>query len=160
MNMSSFAMPSGAYSNPTVYGGEDLWNQMVFGLSHIFADQKMMGLFSILFGASVMLVTSNLEKKGKSPFWFHYIRNFWLLIIGLLHSVLIWDGDILVIYAICSFVLYWLRKVNPKWQFAFGLFIFFIPSLLSFGISTILPSLTTGGYCLFRERLATLSSRN
>ena len=141
MNIVSFAMPGGAYSNPTVYGGNDIWNRLVFNLSHIFADQKMMALFSMLFGASVMLVTSKMEKQGKSPFWFHYIRNFWLLIIGLLHSVLLWEGDILVIYAVCSFMLYLLRKLPPTWQFGLGLFIFFVPSLLNFGISVTLPFL-------------------
>ncbi len=94
MNMSSFAMPTIAYFNPTVYGGDEIWNRLVFSLSHIFADQKMMALFSMLFGASVMLVTGNMEKRGQSPLKFHYVRNFWLLIIGLIHSILIWDGDI------------------------------------------------------------------
>ncbi|KAA3659475.1 MAG: DUF418 domain-containing protein [Chloroflexi bacterium] len=141
MNMSSFAMPSMAYFNPTVYGGNDVWNRLLFSLSHVFADQKMMALFSMLFGASVILVTGNMEKRGKSAFGFHYIRNFWLLIIGLIHSIFIWDGDILVIYAVCSFVLYWLRKLSPKWQFGLGLFIFFVPSLLNLWISTTLPYL-------------------
>ncbi len=142
MNMSSFAMPNMAYFNPTVYGGNDVWNRLVFSLSHIFADQKMMALFSMLFGASVMLVTSNLEKRGQSPFGFHYIRNFWLLIFGLLHSVLIWDGDILLIYALCSFVLYWLRRMPPKWQLGLGLLIFFVPSLVSASIGATFPYLT------------------
>ena len=141
MNMSSFAMPNMAYFNPTVYGGDDVWNRLMFSLSHIFADQKMMALFSMLFGASVMLVTANLEKRGKSPFGFHYLRNFWLLIFGLLHSIFIWDGDILFIYALCSFVLYWLRRISPKWQLGLGLFIFFIPSLLGGGISALFPHL-------------------
>ena len=142
MNMASFAMPSVAYYNPTVYGGDDIGNRLVFSLSHILADQKMMALFSMLFGASVILVTRKMEKRGESPFWFHYIRNFWLLIIGLLHSVLIWDGDILTLYAVCAFVLYWLRKWSPGWQLGLGLFIFFVPSLLNIGISVLLPSLT------------------
>ncbi len=141
MNMASFAMPTMAYFNPTVYGGDDMWNRLVFSLSHIFADQKMMALFSMLFGASVMLVTENMEKRGQSPFWFHYIRNFWLLMIGLVHAILIWDGDILVIYALASFVLYWLRKLSPKWQLALGLIIFFVPSLVSLGVNAVLPHL-------------------
>ncbi|MDJ0754377.1 MAG: DUF418 domain-containing protein [Ardenticatenaceae bacterium] len=146
MNMASYAMPTIAYFNPTAYGGDDIWNRLVFNLSHIFADQKMMALFSMLFGASVMLVTNNLEKKGKSPFSFHYLRNFWLLMIGLIHAILIWDGDILVIYALCSFVLYWLRKVSPQWQLILGLSIFFLPSVVNIGIDALLPDLTAADY--------------
>jgi len=124
-------MPDVAYSNPTTYGGDDFWNRLVFALSHIFVDQKMMALFSMLFGASVLLVTRSIEKRGESPFKFYYLRNFWLLIIGLLHSVLLWSGDILVIYALCSFVLYWFRKMRPLWQLTVGLIIFFVPSLFN-----------------------------
>lgn len=141
MNMVSYSMPDIAYFNPTAYGGDGLWNQLVYGLNHIFADQKMMALFSMLFGASVMLVAGKIEKRGESPFRFHYVRNFWLLIIGLVHAVLIWDGDVLVVYALCSFVLYWLRKLSPRWQLVLGLGIFFLPSLVNVGISAIVPHL-------------------
>lgn len=143
MNMSSFAMPGWAYSNPLAYGGDDILNRLAFSLSHIFADQKMMALFSMLFGASVILVTRNMEKKGQSSFKFHYLRNFWLLIIGLLHSVLIWDGDILMIYALCSFVLYLGRKLPAKWQFGLGLSIFFVPAFYNVWANSALPSLQT-----------------
>ena len=75
MNMNSFAMPMMAYFNPNVYGGDDWLNRLVFGLCHIFADQKMMAIFSILFGASIVLVSSRLEEKGKGSFLIHYLRN-------------------------------------------------------------------------------------
>ncbi len=143
MNMSSFAMPSYAYSNPTVFGGNEIWNRLVFSLSHIFADQKMMALFSMLFGAGVMLLTGNIEKRGKSPLIYYYSRNFWLLIFGLLHSILVWDGDILVIYALCSFVLYWFRHMPAKWQLGLGLVIFFVPSMFNLWVNSELPNLAT-----------------
>ncbi|MCP4420425.1 MAG: hypothetical protein GY805_27785, partial [Chloroflexi bacterium] len=140
MNMSSFAMPF-AYSDPTVYGGNDMWNRLVFNLSYIFANQKMMALFSMLFGASVMLVTQNMEKRGRSSFWYHYIRNIWLLAFGFLHSILLWSGDILMIYAACSFVLYWFRKTSPKWQFSLGLVIFLLPALSNAFVGNSIQSL-------------------
>lgn len=141
MNMSSYAMPGMAYFNPTVYGGDELWNRLIFSLNPIFADQKMMALFSMLFGASVLLVTNNMEKKGESSLWFYYSRNAWLLVFGLIHSILFWEGDVLVIYALCSFILYWLRRMLPKCQLGLGLFIFFIPSLFHVWISGALPDL-------------------
>lgn len=141
MNMSSYAMPGIAYFNPTAYGGDEVWNRLVFSLSHIFADQKMMALFSMLFGASVMLVTGKMEAKGQRPFAFHYRRNFWLLIFGLTHAIFIWEGDVLTIYALSAFGLYWLRKLPPQWQLALGLVIFYLPSLLNLGISAVLPTL-------------------
>ena len=142
-------MPATAYFNPTVYGGDEWWNRLVFGLNHVIADQKMMAIFSMLFGASVMLVTGNMEKRGQNTLKFHYSRNFWLLVIGLIHATFIWDGDILTIYALSAFVLYWFRKISPKWQFALGLIVFFIPSLLNFGIQVILPELQPADYQSF-----------
>lgn len=141
MNMSSYAMPTIAYFNPTVYGGDGIWNRLVFSLSHILVDQKFMALFSMLFGASVMLVTSKMEKRGESPLKFHFTRNFWLLIFGLIHSILIWNGDVLIVYALCSFVLYWFRHVSPKWQIALGLLIFFVPSFFNLWVNSVVPSL-------------------
>jgi len=146
MNIMSFAMPDIAYFNPTTYGGDDVWNQLVYGVTHVIADQKFMALFSMLFGASVMLLTNKLLEKGQNPAKVHYIRNFWLLIIGLIHATLIWSGDILTIYAISSFVLYFFRKLAPKWQFALGLTIYLLPSLLNLGIQAILPELDAASH--------------
>ncbi len=101
----------------------------------------MMALFSMLFGASVMLVTQNMEKRGKSSFWYHYIRSIWLLAFGFLHSILLWSGDILMIYAACSFVLYWFRKMSPKWQFGLGLTIFLLPALSNTFVGNSIRSL-------------------
>lgn len=141
MNMMSFAMPDIAYFNPATYGGDDFWNRLVYGVTHVIADQKFMALFSMLFGASVMLLTNKLVEKGQNPAKIHYIRNVWLLIIGIIHAILIWSGDILIIYAISAFVLYFFRKLAPKWQFALGLTIYLLPSLFNLGIQAILPTL-------------------
>jgi uncharacterized protein len=82
-----------------------------------------------------------MEKRGKSPLAYHYGRNFWLLIFGFAHMIFIWEGDVLMVYAACAFVLYWLRKLPSKWQFGLGLLIFFVPSLLNLWINTTLPQM-------------------
>ena len=51
MNIMSFAMPDIAYFNPQAFGGAEWWNQVVYGVTHVVADQKFMALFSMLFGA-------------------------------------------------------------------------------------------------------------
>lgn len=140
MNIASFSMPDIAYYNPTAFGNELNSNHLIYSLTHLFVDQKIMAIFSMLFGASVMLLTNKLEQKEQGTFRVYFLRNFWLLIIGLIHSIFIWSGDILVIYALCSFALYFLRRIPPKWQFGLGLFIFLIPSLLNVSIQTIVPT--------------------
>jgi uncharacterized protein len=114
MNIQSFAMPSSAYLNPASFGDLEGINYWVWIVSHVFADQKFMTIFSILFGAGVVLVTQKAEEREGKSAGLHYKRTFWLLVIGLLHAHLIWHGDILVAYALCAFIVYLFRNLSPK----------------------------------------------
>ena len=123
MNIQAFAMPGAAYSNPTNYGdlsGANLW---VWVLNHVFADQKFMSLFSMLFGAGVCVFTDRALGKRRHAAALHYRRMFWLLVFGLIHAHLIWYGDILYSYALCGFLLYLFRRLSPRalliWSAAF-----------------------------------------
>ncbi|WP_375583191.1 DUF418 domain-containing protein [Cyclobacterium xiamenense] len=138
MNIQSFSMPGAAYLNPTAYGNLEGVNHWVWVLSHLFADQKFMTLFSILFGAGILLVSERAKRKSQSPLGFHFSRNFWLLIIGLVHAYLIWYGDILVIYALCSFLVVWLRNKPPRTLLAIGLIVLCIPTLINLFFSASL----------------------
>ena len=133
MNIQGFAMPAAAYLNPTVYGDLGGINRWVWTLSHIFADQKFMTIFSLLFGAGILLMTEKLDARGLRTWIVHYRRTFWLLIIGLAHAYLLWTGDILVFYALCGFWVYWLRKLRPGLQMALGLLVLSVPAILSLG---------------------------
>ncbi len=130
MNIQEFAMPVAAYSNPTAYGDLTGANRWVWTLSHIFADQKFMTIFSLLFGAGIVLMSEKLDARGQRAWGLHYRRTFWLLVIGLAHAYLLWSGDILVAYALCGFWVYWLRRLRPGWQMALGILVVSIFSLI------------------------------
>jgi uncharacterized protein len=130
MNIQSFSMISAAYLNPTAYGGLTGLNKWVWIFSHIFGDLKFLTIFSLLFGAGIVLFTSRLQSKGLPAVAMHYRRTFWLLLIGFAHAYLLWYGDILVPYALCGFLVVLLRKLSAKIQLSLGLIIFAIPSLL------------------------------
>lgn len=129
MNIQSLSMPGAAYLNPTAYGNLEGMNYWVWVLSHLFADQKFMTLFSVLFGAGILLVSQRMEQKGGSAVKFHLMRNFWLLLIGLIHAYLIWYGDILVTYALCSFLVFWLRNLPPRRLIIIGILVLSVPTL-------------------------------
>ncbi len=130
MNIQSFSMISQAYMNPTAYGDLTGLNKWVFIFGDVFFNLKFMGLFSIMFGAGIILITDKaIEKTGRSA-GLHYRRNFWLLLIGLAHAHLIWYGDILVPYALCGFILYLFRKKKPRTLLILGLVVLAIGSLL------------------------------
>ena len=160
MNMQSFSMPGEAYNNPAAYGDLTGWNLFAWGFSHLFADQKFMSIFSMLFGASIVMITQNAVKKGDSEAKVHYSRNFWLLIIGLMHAYLIWYGDILTMYAFCAFLLFPARKWKVKTLAIVGLLLFSVPVLINLAMGFSLPHLPkevtheiASGWTLTQEQL-------
>jgi uncharacterized protein len=71
-------------------------------------------LFSLLFGASLLLVAERAEAAGRSAALVHYSRMVWLLLFGLLHYYLVWDGDILSLYAPIGMVAFAFRRLPPE----------------------------------------------
>ncbi|NIM51981.1 MAG: DUF418 domain-containing protein [Gemmatimonadales bacterium] len=139
MNIQGFAMPQAAYLNPTVYGELAGLNGWVWRLSHLLTDQKFLTIFSLLFGAGIVLMGQRLEAKGfKSPA-VHYRRTLGLLIIGLLHAYLLWQGDILVTYALCALVVFWFRRVRPKTLLTLGILTMAVYSVFSVLFAVSMP---------------------
>ena len=91
----------------------------VWVAGRMLADQKFMTVFSMLFGAGIVLMTGRAEARGESG-RLHYRRMGWLLGIGLLHGHLLWSGDILFLYAVCGLVVYPLRRQPPGRLLALG----------------------------------------
>jgi uncharacterized protein len=74
-------------------------------ISFTLIDGKFYSIFSLLFGIGCAIQFNKLKAYDKSFETFFRRRMFWLLIIGLIHLVLIWLGDILTLYALLGFVL-------------------------------------------------------
>ena len=124
MNIVAFAMPEMAYVSPRAYGGETASDLAAWAFGFILFDGKMRGLFSILFGASMLLIIDRAETTGQDPRSIHLRRMAWLAVFGLCHYYFIWWGDILFLYAAVGCVAFRFRKWQPrrliKW--ALGLF--------------------------------------
>ena len=73
----------------------------------------MMGLFSMLFGAGMVLFYDRAKEKTTWPLLLSFWRNFLLLCFGLIH-ITIWDGDILTVYGICAMFIIATRMVKIK----------------------------------------------
>ncbi len=133
MNITGTAFPFAAYFNPLAYGGSTGANLGAWVFSHLFFDLKMMGIFSMLFGAGVVLMTQRAEAAGRPFGGIYYRRIFWLLVIGLLHAYLVWFGDILVTYAICGIFLFLFRRRSVRALIISGCIFLLIGALLSAG---------------------------
>ncbi len=75
---------------------------------------KAFTLFSFLFGVGIALQAERVEGRG-SVSRFLMRRFFVLLIFGLIHLYLIWNGDILTLYAVCGFLLIPLLRLRSLW---------------------------------------------
>ncbi len=104
MNIVSFAMPDAAYFNPQAWGGTSAADIAAWALGLILVDGKMRGLFSLLFGASMVLVIDRADLNGRNGQHAHIARACWLFLFGLAHFLFLWRGDILMLYAIVSLI--------------------------------------------------------
>jgi uncharacterized protein len=114
MNIIGFAMPEWAYVSPGVYGGETLIDRISWFFSFVFIDGKMRGLFSLLFGASMMLIIERAEAKQQSAARIHYSRMVWLALFGLAHYFYLWFGDILFTYAMVGCLAFLMHSWEPR----------------------------------------------
>ena len=125
MNAVSFKHGFAPYFNLSA-GGSEMWLDWAVGIfGEIFIDQKFMGLFSLLFGAGIMLFIERAETRAARHVLLNLWRNVLLLGIGILHMML-WDGDILVSYALSAFFLVALRKLSPRLLIAVGALVFLL----------------------------------
>ena len=137
MNAVSFRFGHGPYFNLNA-GGSESWLDWTVGIfGEVFVDQKFMGVFSLLFGAGMVLFIDRASRRGRRAALLNLWRNGLLLLIGVLHF-LVWDGDVLIAYALSSVFLIALRKL-PNW------------ALISLGVAVFNLSVATA---FLTQRLA------
>jgi uncharacterized protein len=119
-----------AFTGPHVH-----LNLILSYLNTIFVDGKMRGIFTLLFGAGVVLLTRRSEERGayKTTADIFLRRNMWLVIFGILHAYLIWDGDVLYSYGITALLfLYPCRHLKPRTLLIAGVTISLVLSTYSY----------------------------
>jgi uncharacterized protein len=115
MNIVGFAFHVAAYADPTVAGGATGINLWIYLLNAVLVDGKMRGIFSLVFGAGVVILTSRAEARGTGDGAdVHYRRMFWLMLFGILHAYFLWWGDILYPYALMGLFLYPMRRLSAR----------------------------------------------
>jgi uncharacterized protein len=121
LNILDFGL-HGAFDDPTVAGGATGVNLWTWIVMHVLAEGKMRCLFSMIFGAGIVLLTSRMEEKGTgaraADIFFR--RNLWLVLLGVLHAYLLWHGEILYSYGLCALLLYPFRHLTARRLLAAG----------------------------------------
>ena len=109
------SMPSAGIDNVTKW------------LQYLLIDGKFYTIFSILFGIGFSIILRNVGNRGGNGFAVFYRRMFGLAVIGLLHLLLLWSGDILLLYAIAGMLLPLFRNLKGR------------VLLMWFGVLTLCP---------------------
>jgi uncharacterized protein len=117
MNIPYFGLPEPAFDNLTLNNELGTINQTVWYGINWFLEGSQRAIFSMLFGAGIILFITRLEKRvqGMMPAEYFIRRQLWLLFFGLVNAfVLLWPGDILFQYAICGIMIFVFRRTSVK----------------------------------------------
>lgn len=111
LNVYFFNSPTYGYPTPSAPSALDISIDI---FASLFLETRFISLFSMLFGAGLLLQYQQLEQKGKPAYQNISSRLKWLIVIGFCHSTLIWSGDILLTYAVCAYVALHYRELQGK----------------------------------------------
>ena len=114
VNIVDFSGPNAAYLNPAALGWPDPASLGVWAANMLLVDGKFRTLFSMLFGASMLLVIERADAAGQSGWTVHWRRMAVLLLFGIAHAILVWRGDILALYAVTGLVAFGFRNLSVE----------------------------------------------
>ncbi|MEM7228733.1 MAG: DUF418 domain-containing protein [Planctomycetota bacterium] len=134
MNITTFAIPFAAYANPNWNGPASDADMLTWKIMLFMFDMKMMTIFSMLFGAGIVLMASRRDAAGKGVYALHYKRIGWLFLFGFIHSALFWNGDILALYAACGVLVILVRKLPAVWLILIGMLLIAFASAVNFAV--------------------------
>ena len=109
------------------------WDRALVILRDFLIQAKFYSLFSFLFGWGMSIQLLRAQQRGTKFSPVYLRRLLILLLIGMAHGILIWDGDILTLYAMMGFLLVLFRNRSERFLWVTAVF------LLLFSIFMTLP---------------------
>lgn len=144
VNIQAMAMPFEWMMDPSYAQGAEVW---AWGATTALFESNFVAIFSMLFGAGLILQMNSAEQRG-APFGPLYLRRLGVLfLMGLLHGTLLFPGDILLLYSVVGLVLFFFRKLQPKTLMMIGAVPLFLALVGAFCLeyfSELLEGLDTG----------------
>ena len=120
-NLPAFALPEAAYFSPAAWGGRSPADIAAWAATFVLVEGKLRGLFTMLFGASALLVIDRARAAGDDAATVHLSRMAVLFVIGCAHLYLFWWGDILAHYAIVGALAFLFARLTTRWLVFTGL---------------------------------------
>lgn len=137
--MVAYGWPSGFLTEP---GPLSDW---LWGMQMAFVDGKFRGLFTLLFGAGMVLFQRRAEKR--EPGQGRLVRRLaWLALFGLAHWALLWRGDILLTYAVAGLAALPFLAWPAHKQFALGLAGYLVGAAMLLGVVAAMVAVDPAGW--------------
>ena len=134
MNIIAFAFPLAAYSDPTVDGSTEGINLAVFVTMDVFVEGSMRAIFSMLFGAGLLIFVAKPDANPDYVKKLFYRRTWFLIMFGLINAyIFVWVGDILYAYGVAGLVLYFFKDLPAKKLASYSIGIFILLGIIHSG---------------------------
>ena len=135
-NSSLFAGTDGSEAWP------EWWDQWTYTATELLFSGKFNSMFSMLFAIGFTIQLERLEARDPAHALSTYLRRiFWLFVLGLVHVLVFWDGDVLHIYAVLGVVLLALRRAPEKLLWGlFALCVVFPVGMMLYKLTTFVPA--------------------
>ncbi|HVR90790.1 MAG TPA: DUF418 domain-containing protein [Novosphingobium sp.] len=124
VNIAGFAGPTVATLTPHVPAPGSFADEAAFATVLVLFEGKMRALFTLLFGASMLLFIDRAEQAGRNGDVLQLRRLVWLVVLGYLHFVLLWWGDILFLYAVAGLIALFFRHLPVRRMLFIALLMF------------------------------------
>lgn len=134
-NIRGFAGPALTYFMPHLYYTK-FGDRLAQAFIDTFVQGKFITLFAVMFGVGFgVQLERSMSREGRFG-WTYARRLFVLLLFGLVHGLLIWWGDILLVYALIGFILLLFRKRKDKTLIIWAIAGYSVPILLTIAAFT------------------------
>ena len=100
-------------------------------VNYVVIDGKFRSMFAALFGAGLVVFIERARARGAPARWLQLRRLFWLALFGALHFIFLFEGDILLQYALLGVVAMWVVFWNPRLLIALAVLMISADTLLS-----------------------------
>ena len=107
----------------------DAFQQSFYNIFISLSADKFIFLFSFLFGYGIWMQYEKFRDQSQLFRRFFSRRMSLLAVFGLAHVILLWAGDILIIYAITGFIMLSLYRLSTRWLIPLALFFYFFISI-------------------------------
>jgi uncharacterized protein len=114
VNIELFAEPFESLMDPSLPPGQSLAGQAFYWFTMVFCTSKFYPLFSLLFGIGLAMVYASTARAGRSFGWVLARRLLVLAGFGIGHILLVWHGDVLLLYAMVGALMLLLARLSAR----------------------------------------------